>query len=86
MPPEPFFNRCLLGVDGQNHKGSSCPGHEVLSKPMPEQARNRQGTAASQSALFLTRERRESFMKGMIAYFLGIPIVVIILLYITGVF
>ncbi|OYU40876.1 MAG: hypothetical protein CFE33_01990 [Pseudorhodobacter sp. PARRP1] len=29
---------------------------------------------------------KESVMKGIVAYFLGIPIVVIILLYVTGIF
>ena len=30
--------------------------------------------------------KKESVMKGIVAYFLGIPIVVIILLYVTGIF
>ncbi len=33
-----------------------------------------------------TRQYKENAMKGIAAYFLGIPIVIIILLYVTGIF
>ena len=47
---------------------------------------NRSHQGAFRSSCHAETENREKTMKGIIAWFLGIPIFVIILLYITGIF